>query len=177
MASMDIDRVVATALALLDERGLPDLSMRAVASALGVQPSALYWHVKNKQELLGLVANRILDEAEKTDALEHQVMALRDALLAHRDGAELVASSIALGMGGASLRTKLALAAGREGLDEASRHPVVEALAILLLGHTQLEQQRSQAAAIGIVMGEGDAQPDLAELIALVTGRAAGLQT
>ena len=170
ITDMDRDLLVEETLVLLDERGLPDLSMRAVASALGVQPSALYWHVKSKQELLGFVADRILAEAEDADSLEGQVRSLRDALLAHRDGAELVASSIALGMGGKGLRAKLLGAAAREGVTETDRLSVVEALALILLGHTQLEQQRSQAEAIGIAMGDDEGRPDLGDLVRLVIG-------
>ena len=170
MAVMDVDRLVVVTLGLLDRRGLPDLSMRAVASELGVQPSALYWHVRSKQELLGLVADRIVDGAGEAACLDEQVMALRDALLAHRDGAELVASSIALGMGGGGLRAKLALAAERAGVRESHRRSVTEALALVLLGHTQLEQQRAQAKEIGIEMGEDGPHPDLDDLVQLVTG-------
>ena len=48
------------ALAILDEYGLADLTMRRLASSLGVQPGALYWHFPNKQTLLGALADRIL---------------------------------------------------------------------------------------------------------------------
>ncbi|MGI9588642.1 MAG: TetR family transcriptional regulator, partial [Dietzia maris] len=52
--------VVDTALELLRESGLPGMSMRTLATQLGVQPSALYWHVPSKQALLTVVAERIL---------------------------------------------------------------------------------------------------------------------
>lgn len=168
---MDLERLVAATLALLDERGLPDLSMRAVAASVGVQPSALYWHVRSKQELLGLVADRIVAEAgEAGDAagLAEQVDRLQAALLSHRDGAELVASSVALGMGGAGIRQQLAAAAERDAVPADRAPAVVEALALILLGHTQLEQQRAQAAAIGIDMGEHAAGPGLEELVHLI---------
>lgn len=165
---MDLERIVDAALELLDERGLPDLSMRAVAASLGVQPSALYWHVRNKQQLLGLIADRIVAEAGDGDGLADQVLRLRTALLAHRDGAELVASSIALGMGGGAIRSTLRRAAERQS-QSADRAPaVVEALALVLLGHTQLEQQRQQALEIGIDMGEGEPAPSLPELVSLI---------
>ena len=54
------DDVVDAALSVLDRVGLPDLSMRRLAEDLGVQPSALYWHVASKQELLAAVSARIL---------------------------------------------------------------------------------------------------------------------
>lgn len=163
---MHTEQIVDAAIALLDARGLPDLSMRQVAASLDVQPSALYWHVASKQQLLGLVADRILAECEQLDSIVDQVEALRLTLLAHRDGAELTASSIALGMGGGALRTLLRQAASE--VSDARRDAVVEACALLLLGSTQLEQQRSQAAAIGVAMGKGSEGPALRELAELI---------
>ncbi len=49
-----------TAVGLLRRFGLGDLSMRRLARELEVQVGALYWHVKNKQELLVEVAAAIL---------------------------------------------------------------------------------------------------------------------
>lgn len=51
--------VVAAALRVLDAHGLEFCSMRRVAAELDVQPSALYHHVPNKQELLALMADEI----------------------------------------------------------------------------------------------------------------------
>ncbi|MGO1393740.1 TetR family transcriptional regulator [Agrococcus casei] len=163
---MHIEQVVDAAIAQLDRLGLPDLSMRQVAAALEVQPSALYWHVASKQHLLGLVADRILADCPQRASVVGQVDSLRLALLARRDGAELVASSIALGMGGHGLRDRLRRAAGE--VPETQREAVVEACALLLLGSTQLEQQRSQAAAIGVELGDEQPTVSLAELARLM---------
>ena len=53
--------VVEAAATLLDEYGLADLTMRRLARELSVSPGALYWHFANKQELLGAIADRILE--------------------------------------------------------------------------------------------------------------------
>ncbi len=53
---LDRAKVVEAALALARERGEAGLSMRGVAARLGVDVAALYWHVRNKDELLALVA-------------------------------------------------------------------------------------------------------------------------
>ncbi|MDY6999879.1 MAG: helix-turn-helix domain-containing protein, partial [Actinomycetota bacterium] len=58
--------VVHAATTLLDDYGIADLSMRRLARELAVSPGALYWHFANKQELLGAVADRILEPV--TDA-------------------------------------------------------------------------------------------------------------
>lgn len=57
MAALSPERIAATALAVLDERGIEGFGMRAVARALGVSPMALYHHVRNKAELATLVVN------------------------------------------------------------------------------------------------------------------------
>jgi AcrR family transcriptional regulator len=47
------ERIVSTALALVDEKGLPALSMRRLATALGVDPMAIYYYLPNKAALGG----------------------------------------------------------------------------------------------------------------------------
>ncbi|MGW7576651.1 TetR/AcrR family transcriptional regulator C-terminal domain-containing protein [Streptomyces sp. NPDC054765] len=56
-----IDRklVVDTALRLLNEVGLDGLTLRRIAKELNVQAPALYWHFKNKQELLDEMATEM----------------------------------------------------------------------------------------------------------------------
>lgn len=49
------------AVGILRDFGLADLSMRRLARDLDVQVGALYWHVKNKQELLVEVAAALMD--------------------------------------------------------------------------------------------------------------------
>lgn len=137
--------VVRHALGVLDQYGLADLSMRRLAADLGVQPSALYWHVPNKQTLLAAVADEVLRDMTlpeptgewRSDALD-AAHALRTTLLAHRDGAELVATAYALGMGEVSPAAGLVGAFG-------DRSDAVEALLYFILGFVQAEQLRGEA--------------------------------
>ena len=46
------------ALALIEEKGLAEFSLRAVATALGIQVSSLYNHISGQNELLGAVGCR-----------------------------------------------------------------------------------------------------------------------
>src|SRR5437763_3157507 len=64
-----IDRaaVLTTTLELADEKGLAAVSMRAVATRLGVTPMALYRHVGDKQGLLDSLVERLLDELPSPD--------------------------------------------------------------------------------------------------------------
>ncbi len=61
---LDRDRVVRVALELLDEVGLEGLSMRRLADRLGVKAASVYWHVRDKEELLDLVFDRVIGEIE-----------------------------------------------------------------------------------------------------------------
>lgn len=63
-APLDRDRIVATALRIVDERGVAGLSLRALADDLGVTPMAIYWHVGDKDELLELVGQAVLAQIE-----------------------------------------------------------------------------------------------------------------
>src|SRR3989454_11203045 len=54
------DRLVEAALELINEDGLDALSMRALADRLEVKAASLYWHVRDRSELLGLLAEAIL---------------------------------------------------------------------------------------------------------------------
>ncbi|MET8139430.1 TetR/AcrR family transcriptional regulator C-terminal domain-containing protein [Sphaerisporangium sp. NPDC005288] len=96
--------IARTALRLLDEVGLDGLTMRLVAKELDVKAPALYWHVKNKQELLDAMATLVMVEADEglesprrgvtwDQWLGERAMRLRRTMLRHRDGARVVAGT------------------------------------------------------------------------------------
>jgi AcrR family transcriptional regulator len=58
------ERVAAEALAFIGENGVAALSMRALASRLGVVPGALYRHVRSKEQLYDLVLDGVLAEVD-----------------------------------------------------------------------------------------------------------------
>ncbi|MCK9893507.1 helix-turn-helix domain-containing protein [Frankia sp. AgB32] len=51
-------RVLDAATALLERHGVRQFSMRRLAAELGVAPTAIYWHVGNREELLDAVVER-----------------------------------------------------------------------------------------------------------------------
>ena len=61
-AGLDVDRIVAAAVALADAEGLAGLSMRRVAAELGVGAMTLYTHVPGKGELVDLMLDSVLGE-------------------------------------------------------------------------------------------------------------------
>jgi len=91
--------IVQAALDLLDEAGMDGLTVRALASRLGVQAPALYWHVRSKQALLDEMATQIWrqigevmaglpDSLPWREVMRTYAATVRQALLGHRDGAK-----------------------------------------------------------------------------------------
>ena len=102
MPQVNLDRqtVVRAALRLLDKMGFDGLTVRKLAGELGVKAPALYWHFKNKEELLDEMATTIfLDaigdsgwpgaEANWPEWTEQFGKRLREVLLRYRDGARI----------------------------------------------------------------------------------------
>ncbi len=58
-SKLDQDQIVREAVALLTEEGLDAVSLRKIAVRLGVSVSSLYWHVKDKEALFGLMSASI----------------------------------------------------------------------------------------------------------------------
>jgi AcrR family transcriptional regulator len=59
------ERVVAEAVRVIGADGVDALSMRALATRLGVVPGALYRHVRNKEQLYDLVLDGVLAEVDR----------------------------------------------------------------------------------------------------------------
>jgi AcrR family transcriptional regulator len=55
-------RIVEAAVTLLDEHGVEGLTMRRLAELLTVTPTALYWHVKTKDDVLDLAVDRVFGD-------------------------------------------------------------------------------------------------------------------
>ena len=85
------ERVVAEALTIIAHHGIHALTMRRLATRLGVVPGALYHHVRNKQQLHDLVLDNVLAEIDLhqdptlawTDQLNTLAHRLRQVLEAH----------------------------------------------------------------------------------------------
>jgi TetR/AcrR family transcriptional regulator, tetracycline repressor protein len=77
--------VVEHALALGDAEGLDALTIRRLATELGVTPMALYWHFRNKEELLAALGDQVWSELDTdidTAAPWHlQMRSLMESLL------------------------------------------------------------------------------------------------
>jgi TetR/AcrR family transcriptional regulator, tetracycline repressor protein len=153
--------VVTKAIEVLDAYGLGDLSMRRLGAELGVQPSALYHHFANKQLLLAAVADEILARGPHRDrsaGWDGEVVAicadLRDAMLAYRDAADVVATVRAFGLGAAAPSDELTAALAGADLPDELVPVAARTLLHFVLGHVSDEQTQLQAAAVGAISAE-----------------------
>ncbi|GAA5101611.1 TetR/AcrR family transcriptional regulator [Nocardia iowensis] len=65
-----VDAVVAAAIEIADADGIAALTMRAVATALGLTPMATYTYVPGKAELLDLMVDKVYGEMDRADLSE-----------------------------------------------------------------------------------------------------------
>ncbi|MFB4319835.1 TetR/AcrR family transcriptional regulator [Actinomadura sp. 21ATH] len=61
------DQIVQAAVELLDAEGLEGLNMRSLGRRLDSAATAVYWHVKNKDDLVVLAGDRVWDEIALPD--------------------------------------------------------------------------------------------------------------
>lgn len=138
--------IVEAAQVILEEYGLADLSMRRVADSLGVQAGALYYHVPNKQSLLAEIADRILAGLPEAASLPDWAADLRRVLLAHRDGAELVVTTRAMGLGSVD-----PTGPARALVPDGPGDHVLRTFEHFVLGATLHDQTRAQLVGIGLL--------------------------
>lgn len=86
------ERLVDAAVGLITEEGLDALSMRALADRLQVKAASLYWHVRDRRELLELVAEGLLEAVPRVrhraswrETVQAIADGLRRTVTAHHD--------------------------------------------------------------------------------------------
>lgn len=96
---LSLERIVATAVAMLDAEGLDGLKMRQLADRLGAGAMSLYWHVSNKEEVLDLALDSVLayrgpppntDRQDWREDIVHMVEDWRASMLRHPWSASLL---------------------------------------------------------------------------------------
>jgi TetR/AcrR family tetracycline transcriptional repressor len=138
---LSTERIIRTAVAILDREGLDALSMRHLADRLRVSPMALYNHVRNKEELTERIAEVIMGQfasprgGEWHERLRSCFVALRTLCLSHRQAIPLIER-----MG---------------SISPAVFRPMEAAMAALRdAGFSPLEAMNAYCALIGFTMGE-----------------------
>ena len=120
------EQVVAEALTVIGADGVDALSMRALATRLGVVPGALYRHVRNKEQLHDLVLDGVLAEVDCaveaslpwTEQLRVLAHRLRTVLEAHPGIAGLLKTRDPLGPHSLALAEAFLAALHAGGLPE-----------------------------------------------------------
>lgn len=99
--ALERSTIVEAALVVLDKEGFNNLTLRRVASELGVQAPAIYWHIKDKTALIDYMAEAVLQtqfrdlrsrdsEEQWQDWFIGTMKKLRRAMLMYRDGGRVV---------------------------------------------------------------------------------------
>ncbi len=151
---MALDRqiILDQAFVILRDDGLAALTMRRLATDLGVAPGALYWHVASKQELVASVAELIVVRGPRPISSTDPTTAahdLRDALLAVRDGADVVSFALALSSDRLEPLSRLEMAFSQLPAEQACW--AARAMTHYVLGATAEEQNRSELIRAGIL--------------------------
>ncbi|MBE7619805.1 TetR family transcriptional regulator [Komagataeibacter sp. FXV2] len=120
------EQVVGSALQLLDRLGMEGLTMRKVADTLNVQVPSLYWHFANKDALFEAVADTLLEQVamatvagETWQEMFFRISCeVRQALLAHRDGARFLARTYPLSDNVARISSQMIASLKEAGADD-----------------------------------------------------------
>jgi AcrR family transcriptional regulator len=147
MKSLNKEQIVDAAIALIEQNGLADLSMRRLAADLGVGTMTLYSHVPNKEALLNGVVQKILEEIETpagdvepwTERVRFILRSFRQAALRHPTVVQLIAVNPPW-TPPALRATEVGVAALKEAGfgDEAAAH-AYRLLASYVIGYVSLE--------------------------------------
>jgi AcrR family transcriptional regulator len=98
-------QIVAAAITLIDAEGLDGFSMRRLGQELGAGATSLYWHVKDKDQLIDLVLDQIVVEVQLDDdpalpwrmRAAHLAREFRAVLKRHRHLAPLFGARMSFG--------------------------------------------------------------------------------
>ena len=158
------DRVLDVALAIVESEGVDGLTMRALATKLGVAVTSIYWHVGNKDALLAAMVDRIGDEVGRVRVAgrtpERRVLSVARSLRRNLDARrDLVAVAHAQGRAAVVFvptRQALADAFAEAGLAGARLSSAVDAVVHLVVGSVLIERATDRAP---VHFDDGDAHP------------------
>jgi len=158
------DRICEVALEAIDETGLESLSMRTLASALGIKASSLYYHFENKDELLTGIAEFLYrklgtppTEVDWTEQVKGTFVQLWDFIQTHPNAAPLLVRDLAYSPVAKKRANVLLKLVSRAGLDPSASASLISSLVALLVGHTYLSLWVREEAGLtnGAQKGEG----------------------
>jgi TetR/AcrR family tetracycline transcriptional repressor len=148
--SLTEERILTEALALVDEVGLEGLTTRALGRRLSVDPTAVYRHFRDKDELLTALADRIVGSAGQPPAstdsdgslrgqLRSACLCLRRALLAHPAMTPIVVRRPPRGTSSWAVTERVLGLLRQAGFSDQDAARAYQALLFYTLGHAMLE--------------------------------------
>ncbi|MDK4734012.1 TetR/AcrR family transcriptional regulator C-terminal domain-containing protein [Rhizobium sp. CNPSo 3490] len=141
---LSLERIVATAVELLDAEGVEGLKMRRLADRLGSGAMSLYWHVANKEEVFDLALDSVLEYRGPSQIIEspdwrqavfHMLEDWRASMLRHPWSASLLPRR-ALGPNILSRLELLGRVLSRAGVEEADLNGGIWSLWNYVMGAT-----------------------------------------
>jgi len=155
VSRLDQDQIVEAALELLDRAGLAGVTTRKVAERLGIKSASLYWHIRDREQLLDLLSDRIVADARWPRAsagwrekIERLMKEYLRCLLAHRDAARVAAGRPPTGPNRLRGAETLLTALLNSGLGERESIDAGLVLTTYVVGFA-LEQQAAAASSAG----------------------------
>jgi AcrR family transcriptional regulator len=145
-------RIIEASRAMIERDGVEQLSMRKVAAEVGLAPTAIYWHLGGRDELLNAVLDEILADLPPirvagTEPRDRITSLVRGARRDFLDGMHTLTLANEVGRGNElSFRTQVALAdeLTRAGLDGAEAASVLRSLLFVVGGFVVIEDQYRQ---------------------------------
>jgi AcrR family transcriptional regulator len=174
--TLNADLIVRAGLELIDRDGIEGLSMRRLGAHLGSGATSLYWHVPNKDALLDLIVDRLMEEAN--DSMRHEpgatwrievavhAQALRSVLGRHGGAAGLLAARAPVGPQGLRFMEGLLGALSDAGFGGHQRALAYGALTSYTIGQAVLESRTTPTSP----SGQPRADNQLAQLGGLLRG-------
>ena len=142
-AGLSRERVLRTALELVDRDGVDALTMRRLGRELGVEAMSLYSYVDNKQDLIEGVVEQVFKEmplitpgpGSWQERLRINAAMFRSVLLRHPRAVRLVAGRPLITEGTVAFVESALVELRSTGLDLATADRVLEVIASFTLGH------------------------------------------
>ena len=154
-AGLDRDRIVAASIRMLDEEGLAKLSMRKLATELGVTAMSLYWYVDTKDDIIEYAVDTVYGEVDlaavdaagdwreriRVLALEYRRMLVRHAWMSPSAGQYLNIGPNAIAVG-----SKIQEAIKDTGLPMTRQPSAMSAVFQFVYGYGTIEAQFGRSA-------------------------------
>ncbi|AJT65602.1 hypothetical protein T261_3941 [Streptomyces lydicus] len=164
-AGLDLDKIVAATVRLLDAEGLAKFSMRRLAAELGVTAMSVYWYVDTKDDLLELAVDAVAgemalpDESDATadwrDQLRLLATGYRDMLLRHPWAARLLGEFINIGPHSVAFSNATMRVMRRTGLDPETTSGALASLFHFVYGFSTIRaMHEARCRAVGMSLDD-----------------------